>query len=209
MNVRDVAFTVIDVIATHNLVDYIKPGEDRARILSGVTLGALGYSLGPTIEERLQTRNNNLLDLEVAREDLIYSLGGAVLGATMGYVAGESFIPQGEGSISNRIRQFVREDEEPKRPGGLITVASAGYLGYSLLVAEHSDDFKQRQRWGLGAAALGYLMGPEAISKFKDTLIPADAADNGVEVYRRGGAVIGGLIGGGAGYYLGRNRRTQ
>lgn len=207
MQVRDIAFTIADVIATHNLVDYIKPGEDKERILSGALLGAIGYGLGPKIEEQVTSINSGVFDMQIAREDLLYTLGGTVLGGLLGYVAGEEYYPRNEDSLSSRIRQFVRDDGDPKRPGGLITVASAGYLGYSLLAADHSEEFIQRQRWGLGAGALGYLMGPEAIRKFKDLLVPQDQAEQGIEVYRRGGAVFGAAIGTGLGYWFARTRR--
>lgn len=203
MNVRELAYTAGDLIATHNLLDYMKPGEDKLRIVTGATLGALGYGLGPLLENKLSNTEDAML-ANIAKEDVIYAAGGAAIGAIGGYLAGNDFVPTTE--VGAQIREAIQSDD-PKRPGGLITVLGVGWLGYSLFVAEQDDEFRQRQHWGLGAAALGYLAGPEILDKTKDLIVPRSILDDTTKIYQAGSAAFGGVLGVGAGLWL-RNKRT-
>lgn len=196
MKLRDIAYTIGDIIAAHNLLDYVRPGEDRARMIAGATLGALGYGLGPELEAYVKSANMKFAT-EFSREDLILAAGASAVGGVIGYHVAkdipESCLPK---STS------LQEKDKSSRPAGWVVAVSAGYLGFNVLVNEHTEEFRKRQMWGLGAGSLGYLAGPDALSKLKGLVVPNQSANEGIETYQRGGAILGALGAGGLALYL-------
>lgn len=195
MNVKEVFQTLGDVAGAHFVLQkFVK--EDRANILSGITLGALGYGLGPQINEYLQ-RTDKKLDIEIKKNDLLTIAAGAAVGGIGTYVAADDIYAGGK-----KLQQIFPEIDKENKHEGLLAVLGGGWLGYSLLVSDKDEDFEQRQRWGLGAGALGYIAGPPLMRKMQGMAVSDDKAAEGIEVYRKGLTALGTIAGAGAGLYV-------
>lgn len=195
MNVKEVFQTLGDVAGAHFVLrKFVK--EDRANILSGITLGALGYGLGPNINDYLQ-RTDKKLDIEIKKNDLLTIAAGAAVGGIGTYVAADDIYTGGK-----KFEQIIPEMDKEGKHEGLLAVLGGGWLGYSLLVSEKDESFEQRQRWGLGAGALGYVAGPPLLRKMQHMTVSDDEAAEGIEVYRKGLTALGTVAGAGAGFYI-------
>ncbi len=205
----DVLYSVADAVAAHNLVHYTTRSDrhERLRLISGATLAALGFTLGPEMEDRLREISEGRLTRE-SQTQLVMAGGGLLLGGVLGYVfgpklAGTNIVqPEGLEEIA-READIQRPGFRRSRPGTLLTFGSAGWLGYSLLHREQTEEMRDRQLWGLGAGVLGYCLGPWAIKQVKNLPFPAHAATEAGEIYSRGGALFGAIAGGAIGLHLG------
>lgn len=204
MNAKELAHVMLDIFATHELVRNVKPDEHTLRMSAGATLGGLGYIYGPNIEQKLRSGPVDLGQIEFARSDLVYTAAGAALGAMTGHLAGPDVA-----SVAQQLNLHTPNDpEHPEiRYKGLRTLVAAGWLGYSLLVAEHDDEFSERQRWGTGLGALGYLAGPTVINSVKDVVIDDERTNDAITIYRNGLTKVGAGVGAVLGYW--HSRKTE
>ncbi len=244
---QQVVYGIIEVIATHHLMHYVKghTPEDRTRMAAGATMAGLGFVFGPELEERVR----GLPQATQGRhKELIYTAGGAALGAVTAYLmrtqkeksspvppfppigaASTPFIYTNStppttsqryhdpstagpvpGSLGWRLDQALagadpaREGFDHKHPGGLLTLASAGWLGYSLFFDGKTKEEQHRHLWGLGAGAIGYLYGPESLQWVKNLTLSKSDGERAVGMFRDGSILLGATIGGFAGYTLGK-----
>ncbi|MBR9701219.1 hypothetical protein GOV11_05130 [Candidatus Woesearchaeota archaeon] len=186
---EDMIFGIADVIAAHNLLRYAREGEDepQTRMLIGATMASLGYLYGPDIKNKFSEKTEIM---EKLRSRAIYAGGGAMLGGIVGYLSG----PDLAGKDTSKV----------ERPSGLMAIASVGWLGYSLVGREETDH--ERQLWGLGAGSIGYLYGPELLSKIKHVSIPDHVCEDGVDIQARGAAIFGAMVGAGIGWWAGEEK---
>jgi hypothetical protein len=205
-------YGIAEVIAAHNLLRYVKGNtdEERLRMAAGATMAGLGYVFGPDLQARLQqhgaTHPGAAHIAEGFHDRIMYAAGGAALGAVMGKHFGPKLhttelVPKEIDDALVRAADEARDD--PMRPGGLITVLSAGWLGYSLFLDGKTQEEQQRHLWGLGSGVVGYLYAPEMLRKIGSMQLPADAGDDAIELYARGGALIGTIAGGALGWTKG------
>ncbi len=159
----------------------------RARISKCIAGASLRYA-------RLQT----VLQTDQADEFVLLSDGQA---GNLRFEAIEHYIDGfgGQQIAFNRLRFACHQ-----HPGGLLTLASAGWLGYSLFFDGKTKEEQHRHLWGLGAGALGYLYGPESLQWVKKLTIPKADGERAVGMFRDGSILLGATIGGFAGYTLGK-----
>ena len=208
-------YGIIEVIATHNLLKYLRGNnpDERMRMAAGATMAGLGFVLGPELEERLQKLPNTARGI---RKEVTLAAGGAVLGAVTAYLLrngtrGTIPTPSGEdglpaGSLGQRLSLALGEADpdraafDPAKPGGLVTIASAAWLGYSLFFDGKTKEEQRQHLWGLGAGALGYLYGPETIRWARGLRIPARDGERAVGIIDTGSVLFGAAVGGIVGY---------
>jgi len=195
MDIKEVAQTLADVAGAHFVLKKFVE-EDRANILSGITLGALGYGLGPNINDYLK-RTDKKIDMDMTKNDLLTIAAGAAVGGIGGYVAADDIYRGGQ-----KLEQILPEMDSDKKHEGLLAVLGGGWLGYSLLVSEKDETFEQRQRWGLTAGALGYVAGPPLLRKLQHMTVGDEEAEDGIQVYKKGFAALGTIGGAGEGLYI-------
>jgi hypothetical protein len=197
---QQIFYGVAEVIATHNLLRFVQKNtdEERMRMVAGAGLVSLGYFFGPELQERLKLLNDRGLD-EKMQQQLVYAAGGVLLGGFAGYTLG----PKLQSRTFELAVQSPHIAQPAKRPDGLITIASAGWLAYSLFFDGKTPEEQRRHMWALGAGAVGYMYGPEMLRKTRDLFLPA-GADKSVERYARGAAMLGATAGGVIGWYKGR-----
>jgi hypothetical protein len=251
---QQVLYGIVEVIATHNLVKYVKGNgpNERVRMAAGATMAGLGFVFGPELEERFRHLPQTAAAHGIRRE-VAFAAGGAALGAvtaylmrdgtrtltrptppvspiitpTSGPIAG-AVHPSGAGpvtyshpppqagpvtytgplpgSLGDRLRRALGEADpasvlfDPAKPGGLVTIASAGWLGYSLFFDGKTKEEQHRHLWGLGAGALGYLYGPESIRWIKDLTIPKLDGQRAINLFNDGSVLFGAAVGGIVGY---------
>ncbi len=195
MNVKEVAQTLADVAGAHFVLKkFVK--EDRANILSGITLGALGYGLGPNINEYLK-KTDKSIDMELTKNDVLTIAAASAVGGLGAYVAADDIYRGGQ-----KLEQILPEINTENKHEGLLAVLGGGWLGYSLFVLDKDEDFEQRQRWGLASGALGYVAGPPLLRKLQHMTVGDEEAENGIQVYKKGLGILGAVGGAGAGFYL-------
>ncbi len=196
---EEIIHGVVDVVAAHNLLQYVTgPSNDEAlRMVAGGTLTALGYAYGPELRDRFRKLKGEPMT-EQMRKQIIYSAGGALLGGIIAYVASPDIFERREGTnFVNLPKPNIRE-----QPSGLLTIGSAAWIGYSLLMRSNDPEWKERQYWGLGAGSIGYMTGPTILSKIKDLAIPTHIRDDALERFSRGAAALGMIGGAGIGHIL-------
>lgn len=259
---QQVLYGIIEVIATHNLVKYVKGNgpDERVRMAAGATMAGLGFVFGPELEERLRHLPEAAKAHGIKRE-VAFAAGGAALGAVSAYLMRDGTrttarptppaspvspiitpangptiqrpvsgsgpvsysgpIPQPgpipyhdqplPGTLGDRLRHALGEADpasvlfDPGRPGGLVTIASAGWLGYSLFFDGKTKAEQHQHLWGLGAGALGYLYGPEAIRWVKGLTVPKIDGDRAISILNDGSVLFGAAVGGIVGYGLGQH----
>jgi membrane protein YqaA with SNARE-associated domain len=200
---QQVIYGVAEAIAVHNLLKYVQhnTSEERIRMATGAGMAALGYVFGPELEARIRNLNDEGV-AEKTRKQIVYAAGGAVLGSLVGY----KFGPQAPNTavdlerITTETRAAVQDREHP---GGLVTIASVGWLGYSLFFDGKTKEEQQRHLWGLGAGVIGYMYGPEMLRRIGLMQIPRSSAQDAVKLYTNGSAIVGGIAGGLLGWYKG------
>jgi hypothetical protein len=197
---QQVIFGIAEAIAAHNLLQYVRTNtdEEKIRMAAGAGMAGLGYVFGPDLESRLRHLKDGELS-EHTKQQMVYAAGGIMLGSITGYVVGPKLHDQL--AIAPGMQQTLLEAQEQKsadkeRPGGLLTIASAGWLGYSLFFDGKTKEEQQRHLWGLGAGVVGYMYGPEMLRKLGSLMVPASAHDDAVRIYTTGSAVLGGIAGG-------------
>ncbi len=228
MRGEQVLHGIVEIIATHNLVKYVRGNtrDERTRMAAGATLAGLGFAFGPELEGRLR----NLPSLRAGtgmRRELAYAAGGAVLGAVSAHLlrdharsASTPAAPTGAsaarlsplpGSLGARLDEAlalpaVTQDAQGigdlSRPSGLVTVASAAWLGYSLFLDGKNRAEQHQHLWGLGAGALGYLYGPESLRWIKGLTLPRTGGERAIGFLRDGTVLYGAAFGGVLGYTL-------
>ena len=204
---QQIVYGVAEVIAAHNLLRFVKgnTGEEKVRMAAGASMAGLGYVFGPELHERVKHLGDGELTQQM-KQQLLYAAGGAVLGSVAGYKIGPRFrsatlLP---GDIEDALEKATTAAaDDPTKPGGLVTIASAGWLGYSLFFDGKNAEEQQRHLWGLGAGVVGYLYGPEMIRKVSKMLVPKAQADDAIELYARGSAIVGAVAGGLFGWHKG------
>jgi membrane protein YqaA with SNARE-associated domain len=200
---QQLIYGIAEVIAAHNLLKYVRnnSSEEKIRMAAGAALAGLGYVFGPELEERIKHLRDPQLS-EYMQQHLMYAAGGIILGSIAGYTVGPKL--RATQQLEQTITQAVQEGaEDPLRPGGLLTIASAGWLGYSLFFDGKTKEEQQRHLWGLGAGVVGYMYGPQMLRKVRGMLVPQGAHDDALELYARGSALIGSIAGGVVGWYKG------
>jgi len=255
---QQVVYGIVEVIATHHLMHYIKghTPEDRTRMAAGVTMAGLGFVFGPELEERLRALPQTTASHGI-RKEMIYAAGGATLGAVTAYlmrtphaatpprtpfihqpsapptpathqhppIITTSAPPQtttpyslfgttppkaAPGTLGWRLERALADADpasvgfDTQHPGGLLTIASAAWLGYSLFFDGKTTEEQHRHLWGLGAGAVGYLYGPESLRWVKGLTISKSDGERAIDILRDGSVILGATIGGVAGYALGR-----
>jgi hypothetical protein len=198
---KQVIYGVAEVIAAHNLLRYVRKNndEERLRMATGAGLAGLGFAFGPELQDRLQHLGDRELTA-ATKERLLYAAGGALLGGIIGNKVGPHLPLSIEEAINNATEEMLAH---PQQPGALVTLASAGWLGYSLFFDGKTPEEQKRHLWGLGAGVVGFMYGPELLRKVSNMTVPAHAADEAVQVYASGSAVIGTVAGGLLGWYKG------
>ena len=211
MQAKQVIYGMAEIIAAHNLLRYVRKNDhnERLRMAAGATMAGLGYVFGPKLETYLQ--HDNVFNKKI-KQNIIYAAGGAILGSFVGYkagaVLGNKHIEQQPLTPIEEIVSAVdiaRADAEPERPGGLLTIASVGWLGYSLFYDGKTSDERKQHLWGLGAGVIGYVYGPELLDKISVLKLSQKSVDDALAVYKTGGATIGGVAGGLLGWYKGKS----
>lgn len=185
MTLREILQTGLDVVAANFVADTIKPDKDRQRILLGATAAATGYLAGPTIEEKIGDLGDLSAD-DITQEDFYYPVVGAAILGLGGYLT--------KPSETENVRVVAPEQApQAERPNAIVSGVSFLYLGASLFLSEREQEFTQRQRWGVGAGLLAYLLAPEGIQKTKEYLDPVH--ENHQTRRAIAGAVVGGTSG--------------
>jgi len=194
---QQVIYGVAEAIAAHNLLRYVRSNsdEDKVRMAAGAGMAGLGYVFGPELEARLRHLGDQDLT-EHTKQQMVYAAGGIVLGSITGYAIGPRLKGIASGLEQELVKAEIAQREDSERPGGLITIASAGWLGYSLFFDGKTPEEQQRHLWGLGAGVVGYMYGPELIRKLGNLVIPASSKDDAVQMYASGAAILGGVAGG-------------
>lgn len=204
---EDVFFTGADLIASHNLLTYLRrdlPSE-HLRLITGLGMSALGYRYGP----ELSTRIREVKDKEIAsalESQILPVAGGMVAGGVAGYLWGSrepASAPVRGTELLEKIEQDLLESTT-QVPGGIVTLGSIAYLAYSVLLHEQGREQRERQLWSLGAGAAGYLWGPEMLRALKDLAVPQSVAEDVEQRYTKSAMLFGAVAGGGLGMYLGR-----
>jgi hypothetical protein len=201
MRAKQVIYGMAEIIAAHQLLRYVRKNndEEKLRMAAGAGMAGLGFVFGPELHSRLQRHDFSLS--EQVKQHLLYASGGAILGGMVGYKLGPKLnVPEIQEAIDNAKEQSITD---PQRPGGLITIASAGWLGYSLFFDGKTPDEQRQHLWGLGAGVVGYAYGPEIFRKIKSMSIPASSHDDALEIYARGSTLVGSIAGGLLGWYKG------
>lgn len=207
---REVAYGMADIIASHNLMKYGSDSDDeRLRMIAGGTLAGLGFAFGPELADRLKEIRSEGMS-EQLQKQVLYAAGGATLGGVMTYLLGQDGPIAGCAGIvgdavgdDNPVNRVIRQIDPDEKPGGMLTIASVGWLGYSLFFHPKTDEEKQRQFWGLGAGTIGYLYGPKFLQRLECVVVPAVARDTALGVHDTGAATFGMLIGAGVGWHMG------
>lgn len=200
---KQVLYGIAEVIAAHNLLRYVRKNndEEKLRMAAGAGLAGLGFAFGPELQDRLQ----HLGDMELTaatKERLLYAAGGALLGGIAGNKIGHRLPNAMEKTIATATQEML---ETPQQPGALITLASAGWLGYSLFFDGKTTEEQQRHLWGLGAGVVGFMYGPELLRKVNKMSIPSTTAEEAIQIYASGSALVGSVAGGLLGWYKGDN----
>lgn len=228
MRGEQVLHGIVEIIATHNLVKYVRGNtrDERARMAAGATLAGLGFAFGPELEERLRALPSMRVGTGLRRE-LAYAAGGAVLGAVSAHLLRSNKQSTGtpgtpprapvthtsplRGSLGARLDEALTIPATTKdaqtagdisRPSGLVTVASAAWLGYSLFLDGKNRAEQHQHLWGLGAGALGYLYGPESLRWIKGLALPRVDGERAIGFLRDGTILYGAAFGGVLGYTL-------
>lgn len=201
---KELFFEMADILATYQLLQYVKKDDTALRKVVGVTMAGLGYGFGPSLEEKLSTIGDEELT-DAFKQRMIYTAGGVALGGAAGYFFKKE---HGDVTCTTPLGSTIKERLEiarPDSPNPLFSFGSTVWLMYSLALRERTEETKIRQAYGLGAGAIGYLWGPELIGKVGDLVIPKDVKDDILEVQARGAAMVGGLLGGAAAWYMSKN----
>jgi hypothetical protein len=200
---KQVMYGMAEIIAAHQLLRYVRKNndEEKLRMAAGAGMAGLGFVFGPELQERLKRHDFSLS--EQMQQRLLYAAGGAILGGIAGYKLGpELQIPHVQTIIEEAREQCTTD---PQKPGGLITIASAGWLGYSLFFDGKTPHEQQRHLWGLGAGVFGYAYGPEILRRVRSMVIPATSHDDALGIYAQGSVLIGSIAGGLLGWHKGED----
>jgi hypothetical protein len=196
---QQVIYGVAEAIAAHNLLRYVRTNtdEEKIRMAAGAGMAGLGYVFGPDLEARVRQLKDGELSEQI-KQQMVYAAGGIVLGSITGYAVGPKLADTSLGpAVEHTLLTAQQEQrEDAQRPGGLLTIASAGWLGYSLFFDGKTPEEQQRHLWGLGAGVIGYMYGPEVIRKVGGLFVPAQSRDEAVKIFATGSALLGGLAGG-------------
>jgi hypothetical protein len=203
---QQVIYGIAEAIAAHNLLKYVRVNneEEKIRMAAGAAMAGLGYVFGPGLEDRIKQLKDGELT-EATKQQLLYAAGGILLGGITGYAVG----PKLEAAAlpapmqQTLVAAEAQAQADHERPGGLVTIASAGWLGYSLFFDGKTPEEQQRHLWGLGAGVVGYMYGPDMLRKIGKLLIPSQAGDDAVRIYTTGSIVLGGVAGGILGWKMG------
>jgi hypothetical protein len=200
---QQVIYGIAEAIAAHNLLRFVRDhnDEERLRMIAGATMAGLGYVFGPTIEERIRSFDGTVD--EATKQRAIYAVGGAALGGFLGRDIGAKAIVAVGDSVQRNLLVKPEEKDHDHKPGGLTTILSAGWLGYSLFLDGKTPEEQRRHLWGLGSGVIGYLYAPDVLEKIANMPIGERDSDDAVQIYRTGGTALGAMAGGVLGWYKG------
>jgi hypothetical protein len=205
IRIQQVFQGILEVFATHYLVRHVRQSteEETTRMVVGASMAGLGYFFGPKIQDRLRDSGSTNIQ-QYLKDNMLYAAGGALLGSVTGYTLGPTVAKSMQ---SRQLEERVQSIETPSN--GLLVVASAGWLGYSLFLNGKTSRERDRHLWGLGAGAVGYLYAPELLHKMKSQTVPSQANEETIQIYSKGTAILGGLAGGLLGLVKGKDILNQ
>lgn len=210
LRAQQVVYGMAELLAGHYLLHHVRDSSDaqKVRMVAGATMAGLGFAFGPELESRIRGMGDHDMS-EKMRHQLVSAAGGAVIGAVAAYALqpkDQALAQRSSKNIAERLERLlgpVSKEAPAKSSTGLLTVLSAGWLGYSLFLDGKTPQEQHRHLWMLGSGAIGYLYAPELMRKIASIPSTAEANARALDLYKRGGLVLGGLIGGTAGWYMG------
>lgn len=209
LRAQQVVYGMAELLAGHYLLHHVRDSSDaqKVRMVAGATMAGLGFAFGPELESRIR----GMGDMEMSskmRHQLISAAGGAVLGAVAAYALqpkDRSVAQKSSQQMSERLERLLGvqpKDAASSSPTGLLTVLSAGWLGYSLFLDGKTPQEQNRHLWMLGSGAIGYLYAPELMRKIVSIPSTPEANKKALDLYKHGSLALGSLIGGAAGWYM-------
>jgi len=208
---RELIHILGDHTATYYLLSRAPFADDHEtiRVIAGASLGLLGYTLGPSLEERARALGEEDL-MKITQSQLVYTAAGAAIGGIMGYLTAKgTYDPERAkrllehdhlkelvyGMPSEKTKEFTLGDT-------IFTLGAALWLGHAFVKREQTPEERHRMNWGIGAGTIGYLAGPMVIQQLAGVKIPGDVPAKAERLYRRGTTLLGGILGGTAGWYM-------